>query len=461
MTTQRIDSEEFTHIIGRNPRRGRLPEGLKILPFDARHLVTDIIIEQRVTPEGKPGVFLLETLRCSVGDKEKLALQDYEQLLRDTMVAPDESEDVALSDATDGARNLTEWAMWFFRDLRAWLEDHPHVFAHNVQGMYESRIMFSCEVTIQHNGRASTRERMLFRVSRALVRRGSIFRIKLRRVFEGVPELAEINYTNPLLRRFLADSKRVAAEGLVGIVGQYANGKTTACSSLAVHHVEADAREAFSVEMPPELDMDGFWGAGEFCQLHLNHDLPLATAIKSALADTVQAFSTHTRGSIPILMIGEVADPITAETIVTHGNDGKCVMFTAHAPSAVATPQRLIDLNTGLPGGAEAARAAIASGLRLVVHQKMAIELPDEGLGQTRALDCARFTARILYSRGSDSPVADAIRGGHSKRLGELEQQQNQLLERLRSTYAEAGSSEARDHVYEQFLDELDHIGRE
>src|SRR5262249_4664398 len=83
-----------------------------------------------------------------------------------------------------------------------------------------------------------------------------------------------------------------------------------------------------------------------------------------------------------VIMIGEIRDPVTAETAVRAANSGHLVLATLHASSAIGAVQSLQNLNVPQPFLATALRGVISQRLvrTLCPHCKEACDvsfLPD------------------------------------------------------------------------------------
>jgi Tfp pilus assembly pilus retraction ATPase PilT len=317
------------------------------------------------------------------------------------------------------------------------------------------RIVFSYPVEVNKKI-----ENLRFRVIRTRRLQGAsiphsetLWRVQLRRVPDEVPAFTDIQYNNPLITHLLL-SRDANGPGIVAITGSFANGKTTSASSLFAQRAKLYASEGFTIENPAEYMLTGWWGEGEISQLYLDPTISLADAIRAALRDSVQSFSTQTAGGVPALFFGEVSDSATAEYALTHSNDGKYVLITGHAPNTSTLPQRLIDL-AGPEMGADAARSAVASGLRIVVHQQLSLQdLSDKEASKHTQIERGRLNAQILYSPNSGSKVAEAIRSNNVQQLMTISAEQTRILDEWAPRYAEAAEAD-RESIFQSVLEEL------
>jgi Tfp pilus assembly pilus retraction ATPase PilT len=208
--------------------------------------------------------------------------------------------------------------------------------------------------------------------------------IKLRHIADNVPHLDELAY-RPLVRALMLD-RSLQAGGLVGISGNMGQGKTTTASSIVVTRHTLFGGESYTAEKPMEYPLDGYWGGihkdddgteiwGECRQIDLDAKTLKAfgdadeTDMECALKAGAQAFDTSAVGG-QTFFIGEVATAPTANFALNAAIRGNLVVCTTHTPSLSAIPQRFVDL-AGPLIGAESARHAFASALRLMVFQTL------------------------------------------------------------------------------------------
>jgi Tfp pilus assembly pilus retraction ATPase PilT len=422
-----------------------LPSNLPTLSFHKRHLITDIVVEQAT--EGSQ-LFRLDSMRCTLG-----AGQWYR------MASVEETGDLDDKNPIVGdVDSLTEWTFYFLNAMNTELRKVDS--SSDAADGSGRRLVFSYPVPV-----GDKIEQLRFRVVRTRCLQGAsvqdsqtIWRVQLRRVPDEVPAFSEIQYNNPLITHLLM-SRDANGPGIVAITGSFANGKTTSASALFAERAMRYASEGFTIENPPEYPLSGWWEQGQISQLYLDPKVPLGDAIRSALRDSVQSFSTQTAGGVPALFFGEVSDSATAEYAITHSNDGKYVLITGHAPNTATLPQRLIDL-AGPEMGADAARSAVASGLRIVIHQQLSLSDPTdaEAAGQ-RQINRGRLNAQLIYSPNSGSKVAEAIRANNVQELMRISRDQTAVLDQWAPRYADAPVAQ-RDAIFEDVLEALAAITR-
>jgi len=418
-----------------------LPSDLPILSFHKRHLITDIVVEQSTE---KGGLFRLDSMRCTLGTGQWFR-----------MASVDDTAGMDASNPVVGeVDSLTEWTFMFLNEMNKELKKQDD--SKDSADGSGRRLVFSYPVPV-----GQKTERLRFRVVRTRRLQGStvqesqsIWRVQLRRVPDEVPKFSDIQYNNPLITHLLL-SRDANGPGIVAITGSFANGKTTSASSLFAERAYLYSSEGFTIENPAEYPLTGWWGQGEISQLYLDPAMKLGDAIKGALRDSVQSFSTQTAGGVPALFFGEVSDSATAEYALTHSNDGKYVLITGHAPNTATLPQRLIDL-AGPEMGADAARSAVASGLRIVVHQQLSLSDPsDKDAHKHTQIQRGHLNAQILFSPNSGSKVAEAIRSNHVQELMRISRDQTAVLEQWAPKYADASPGTPREAIFEKVLEAL------
>lgn len=116
--------------------------------------------------------------------------------------------------------------------------------------------------------------------------------------------------------------------GLILVTGPTGSGKTTTLYSCLAH-LNNGERKINTIEDPVEYAMANTRQS----QVNTKIDLGFAEILTSIL-----------RQSPDVIMIGEIRDPITAETAVRAANSGHLVMGTLHAPTAAGAVQSMLSL---------------------------------------------------------------------------------------------------------------------
>lgn len=146
-----------------------------------------------------------------------------------------------------------------------------------------------------------------------------------------------------LHRKGLMDLKGMLASpsGLILVTGPTGVGKTTTLYSC-LNHLNDGTRKINTIEDPIEYAMHGVRQSAVRMQI----DLDFPELLRSVL-----------RQAPDVIMVGEIRDPITAETAVRAANSGHLVLATLHAPIASAGIDSMLALgvhahflSTGLLG---------------------------------------------------------------------------------------------------------------
>ncbi len=117
--------------------------------------------------------------------------------------------------------------------------------------------------------------------------------------------------------------------GLILITGPAGAGKTTTLYSC-LQHLNDGTRKINTIEDPIEYVIDGIRQS----QVHLKIRLGFPELLISVL-----------RQSPDVIMVGEIRDPITAETAVRAANSGQLVFATLHAPIAAGAIDSMLALD--------------------------------------------------------------------------------------------------------------------
>jgi type II secretory ATPase GspE/PulE/Tfp pilus assembly ATPase PilB-like protein len=129
--------------------------------------------------------------------------------------------------------------------------------------------------------------------------------------------------------------------GLLLVTGPTGSGKSTTLYAC-LHFLNNGQRKINTIEDPIEYSMDGIRQS----QVNLRIGVDFPDLLRSVL-----------RQSPDVIMIGEIRDPVTAETAVRAANSGHLVCATLHAPVAAAAIESMLSLgvhphflSTGLLG---------------------------------------------------------------------------------------------------------------
>lgn len=143
--------------------------------------------------------------------------------------------------------------------------------------------------------------------------------------------------------------------GLVIIAGSFDTGKTTLASALCLEHSMRGAL-CITLEDPPELALSGDHGKGRILQVQISRD-----KIERAIEDSL-------RMSFDVLFLSEIRTSGMAQEVVNASVNGKRVITTIHADSAVGAITKLIAFGEGQGVNAQVFRETLGSALRAVIY---------------------------------------------------------------------------------------------
>lgn len=158
--------------------------------------------------------------------------------------------------------------------------------------------------------------------------------------------LSELGFVGPQLS--LVNSLVERPGGLILVTGPTGSGKTTTMYSF-LNHLNSGTRKIHTVEDPVEYAMPGMHQT----QVQENGAGTFARMMRGVL-----------RQSPDVIMVGEIRDPATAETVVRAANSGQLVLATVHAPIAIKAVNTMLGL--GAPLQALCSSLAAVLGQRLV-----------------------------------------------------------------------------------------------
>ena len=167
--------------------------------------------------------------------------------------------------------------------------------------------------------------------------------------------------------------------GLVVVSGPGGSGKSTTLSAMINHLNHCESRHVITIEDPIE-----YVYSNEKCiitQRELGIDtLSFAEALKHAL-----------RQDPDVILVGEMRDLVTAETVLTTAETGHLVLTTSHAPSSSQAIERIVDLFP--PHERPSAQSRLASLLLGVLYQALIPKV--DGSGRTVAVEIMLATPAV------------------------------------------------------------------
>jgi type II secretory ATPase GspE/PulE/Tfp pilus assembly ATPase PilB-like protein len=153
--------------------------------------------------------------------------------------------------------------------------------------------------------------------------------------------------------------------GLLLVSGPTGAGKTTTLYACLAH-LNNGERKINTIEDPIEYSLTGIRQS----QVNPKIDVGFPELLRSVL-----------RQAPDVLMIGEIRDPVSAETAVRAANSGHLVLATLHSPTAAATIQSLLSLGVHSHFLASSLLGVVAQRLirTLCPECRVAYELGDPG----------------------------------------------------------------------------------
>lgn len=247
--------------------------------------------------------------------------------------------------------------------------------------------------------------------------------LNLRYIPEGVPLTSELLMPNAWKELLL--NPDLLKGGLIMIVAETGQGKTTVSASVLRERLETFGRMAWALEDPNELMLHGWWKKGFCFQCPITKDYTFSQAL-------VGAMRSYPATTGNMLYIGEVRDSSTASELLMAAVNGHLVMVTIHAGTIQEAMKRLIS-KASQTMSVDDARGLLASSFRLGVRLQK--QWNPSGNGWKKAI----YNGEVLYSSGGETksdngdvigshPVAKIIEEGKfSALVGELSNQKNMI----------------------------------
>ena len=213
----------------------------------------------------------------------------------------------------------------------------------------------------------------------------------LRRIPNQAPDFRALNL--PPVVQSLAEQKW----GLVMVTGPTGNGKSTSLASIVDFINQTRSGHIVTIEDPVEFIYDDKKSA--ISQREIGNDtLSFAAALKHVL-----------RQDPNVIVVGEMRDLETVETVLQAAETGHLVLSTLHTADVVQTISRIIDM---FPSHQQAqARLQLAGVLRGVLSQKL---LPRIGGGRVPACEVLVNTGFVKSAiiKNESADIDKAVREG-------------------------------------------------
>ena len=183
--------------------------------------------------------------------------------------------------------------------------------------------------------------------------------------------------------------------GMVLVTGPTGSGKSTTLAALIKYITARRPVHVVTIEDPMEFLFTD--GVASISQREVGTDTPtFAEALRNVM-----------RQDPDVIMVGEMRDPETIQTVITAAETGHLVFSTLHTNSATQTVDRILDAFP--PEQQNQVRAQIAQVLKGVVSMKL-VERSD-GDGLTAALEIMRGSPRVaqLVEKGETSLLLEEV----------------------------------------------------
>ena len=224
-----------------------------------------------------------------------------------------------------------------------------------------------------------------------------------RRIKDSVPNLDELSVP-PIVKNILLH-KNLSKGGLILLVGETGQGKSTTCAAAIKSRVSEYGSFALTLEDPPELPLHGKLGKGYCIQREVPSD-QFSEALKGAL----RSYPT-TNGNI--LYVGEIRDSKTAQEVMKAITSGHLVFTTIHGGGIREGVERLVTYLSSSEnvGDRKNNREILAGAIRLVIHQTLinkTLSKQYEDKEPEQVIN-KQLRMQILVSACSSSSVANKI----------------------------------------------------
>lgn len=222
--------------------------------------------------------------------------------------------------------------------------------------------------------------------------------------------------------------------GLVLVTGPTGSGKSTTLAALIKHISSERPVHVITIEDPMEFLFTD--SVSTISQREVGTDT----------TDFTEALKNALRQDPDVIMVGEMRDPETMQTVITAAETGHLVFSTLHTNNAPQTVDRILD--TVPPAQQNQVRAQLAQVLKGVVSMKL-VERRD-GSGRTAALEIMKASPKIsdMVEKGETSQILEQIESsvGYYK-MQSMNQSLLSLLVHGTITYSEAmrASSDPED----------------
>jgi Tfp pilus assembly pilus retraction ATPase PilT len=226
-----------------------------------------------------------------------------------------------------------------------------------------------------------------------------------------IPDVGSLGLSENILK-LLRDPK---ASGFIAIGGPQRNGKSTSALAMTIYRITQTGVDGVVLQDPPEFNVAGKYGTGRLYVVPVDGVSGYSKAAQQAM-----------RWGMNTFLFGEIrrrdvaGSTSNAAVALDMAESGGLVIGTQHGSSVEDTILRLIELAAEGMSSLDAARAAVAKSLSIVIYQRLeAVTFPG---GKT----VVRVEADVLdLTNDADSgAIRNVIRSGQLEQLKGLMQSQ-------------------------------------
>ncbi len=228
-----------------------------------------------------------------------------------------------------------------------------------------------------------------FRVN--ILRQRSSFMIVMRVIPFDVPTFETLKLPSVLTTLVGAERGMILVTGLTG------SGKSSTMAAM-VHHInQTQNKHVVTLENPIEF---------------LHRDLNSSVTQREVGVDT-DDFRAGLRAALrqdpDVVLIGELRDAETVDTVMKAAETGHLVISTLHTPDAVTTVTRLVSMFP--PDEQDLARTRLSEALQAVVSQRLLTRADGHGrVAAVEILICNRAVRDLIEDPGRTAELHDYIR---------------------------------------------------
>lgn len=228
----------------------------------------------------------------------------------------------------------------------------------------------------------------------------------LRRFPESVPNISELGYSAPVLKRFLQPDLK----GMVVFAGATGSGKTTSASALLLERLRRYGGVGVAIEDPPEMPLEGS-GEGWTC---------FQVPVKGG--EFAKPCREMLRWAPNYILLGEVRDSKTALEAIRAGINGHLVICTVHADTVQSAVERFYALASS-ETNAEDAASQLSNAAAAFIHQTIE-KKPN-----------LMLVPRVLFCRGDEgmAPTSNIRKRQFAMLEADIQRQERAMLHERKS----------------------------